>query len=79
MDSGFVSQYDVGGSIGKRYRRQDEVGTPFCVTIDYTTLEDGTITVRDRDTMDQVRIHKDILVESLTSLVRGTAKFDSLK
>ncbi|MGY5864359.1 MAG: glycine--tRNA ligase [Candidatus Thorarchaeota archaeon] len=79
MDSGFVSQFDVGGSIGKRYRRQDEVGTPFCVTIDYTTLEDGTVTVRDRDSMEQVRIHRDILVTTIRKLVLGTITFESLK
>ena len=48
--------YDEAGSIGKRYRRQDEVGTPYCVTIDFDTLEDDTVTVRDRDTMDQIRL-----------------------
>ena len=48
--------YDDTGSIGKRYRRQDAVGTPFCVTIDFDTLEDGAVTVRDRDTMAQVRL-----------------------
>ena len=46
------SEYDEGGSIGKRYRRQDEVGTPLCITVDYETLEDRTVTVRDRDTLD---------------------------
>ncbi len=79
IDAGFVSQFDVGGSIGRRYRRQDEVGTPFCVTIDYTTLEDGTVTVRDRDSMDQFRIHRDQIVEILRGLVRGTIQFESLK
>ncbi len=48
--------YDETGSIGKRYRRQDEIGTPLCVTIDFDTLEDGAVTVRDRDTMEQVRL-----------------------
>ena len=48
--------YDETGSIGKRYRRQDEIGTPFCVTVDYQTLEDKTVTIRDRDTMQQIRI-----------------------
>jgi len=48
--------FDVTGSIGKRYRRQDEIGTPMCVTVDFDTLDDGQVTVRDRDTMDQVRI-----------------------
>ena len=52
----YMCQYDESGAIGRRYRRQDEIGTPFCVTIDYTTLEDGTVTVRDRDSMKQERI-----------------------
>ena len=52
----FPTTYDVTGSIGKRYRRQDEIGTPFCVTIDFQTLEDETVTVRDRDTMEQIRL-----------------------
>ncbi len=52
----FVCNYDEAGSIGKRYRRQDEAGTPYCVTIDFDTLENDTVTVRDRDTMEQVRM-----------------------
>lgn len=44
------------GSIGKRYRREDEIGTPFCITYDFDSVEDGCVTVRDRDTMEQVRI-----------------------
>ena len=52
----FSAAYDETGSIGKRYRRQDEIGTPVCATIDFETLEDGCVTVRDRDTMAQERI-----------------------
>ena len=48
--------YDINGSIGKRYRRQDEIGTPYCLTIDFQTLEDNTLTIRDRNTMEQQRI-----------------------
>lgn len=48
--------YDDTGSIGKRYRREDAIGTPFCVTVDFDTLEDNTVTIRDRDTMDQIRL-----------------------
>lgn len=51
-----VSQYDDTGSIGRRYRRQDEIGTPYCVTVDFQTLEDQTLTVRDRDSMEQIRL-----------------------
>jgi len=53
--------YDESGSIGKRYRRQDEIGTPYCVTIDFDTLENNTVTVRDRDTMEQIRLNIDEL------------------
>ena len=53
--------YDGKDSIGKRYRRQDAVGTPFCVTVDHQTLEDGTVTVRHRDTMQQERVAIDDL------------------
>lgn len=52
----FVCAWDDIGNIGKRYRRQDEIGTPYCVTVDYETLDDGTVTVRDRDTMAQERV-----------------------
>lgn len=52
-------EYDEAGSIGKRYRRQDEIGTPYCITIDYETLENNTVTLRDRDTMEQQRISID--------------------
>lgn len=52
----FMCDYDEAGSIGKRYRRQDEIGTPFCVTVDFQTLEDNTVTIRDRDTMKQIRL-----------------------
>jgi glycyl-tRNA synthetase len=51
-----TAEYDVGGSIGKRYRRQDEIGTPWGVTIDGQTIEDGTVTLRDRDSLEQIRI-----------------------
>lgn len=52
----FPVDYDEAGSIGKRYRRQDEIGTPYCITVDFDTLEDNKVTVRDRDTMEQIRI-----------------------
>jgi len=53
---------DEAGSIGKRYRRQDEIGTPFCITYDFDSVEDGCVTVRDRDTMEQERIKIDELI-----------------
>lgn len=62
----FVTNYDDRGNIGKRYLYQDEVGTPYCVTIDYQTLEDGTVTLRDRDTAEQERVAVSELVNVLT-------------
>jgi glycyl-tRNA synthetase len=60
-----MATYDEAGSIGKRYRRQDEIGTPYCVTIDFDTLEKGTVTVRDRDSMEQDTIKLEDLVSYL--------------
>ena len=57
----FTCQYDEKDSIGKRYRRQDAIGTPFCVTVDHQTLEDNKVTIRDRDTMEQERVSIDTL------------------
>ena len=57
----FNVEYDEAGSIGKRYRREDEIGTPYCITVDFDTLEDNTVTIRDRDTMDQIRVNIDEL------------------
>ena len=54
-------EYDDRGNIGKRYRRQDEIGTPFCITYDFESENDGAVTVRDRDTMEQVRVKIDEL------------------
>jgi glycyl-tRNA synthetase len=61
----FVCQYDEVGSIGRRYRRQDEIGTPYCITIDFDTLKDNTATIRDRDTMEQERVKIEDLVKVL--------------
>jgi glycyl-tRNA synthetase len=61
----FMCDYDVTQSIGRRYRRQDEVGTPYCVTVDFDTLDDRAVTVRDRDTTEQVRVKIDDLLASL--------------
>jgi len=65
-----ASFYDVGGSIGKRYRRQDEAGTPFGVTIDHETFEDNTVTLRDRDTMKQKRISAEKIVDTIKDLIK---------
>jgi glycyl-tRNA synthetase len=63
----FQCDYDETQSIGRRYRRQDEVGTPYCVTVDFDSLDDGAVTIRDRDTLDQVRVPVDKLVEELSA------------
>ena len=56
LQKSYKCEYDISGSIGKRYRRQDEIGTPLCITIDYDSLDDDAVTIRDRDTMNQERI-----------------------
>ncbi len=66
----YVCEYDENGSIGKRYRRQDEIGTPYCITFDFDSLNDASVTIRDRDTMDQIRIK----IDELDSYFEG--KFD---
>ena len=82
----FNCEYDESGSIGKRYRRQDEIGTPFCITVDFDTLEDGAVTVRDRDSMEQIRIKIDeltayleekmeFLIKALSITPEGTRAF----
>ncbi len=67
----YVCEYDETGSIGKRYRRQDEIGTPYCITFDFDSLEDGSVTIRDRDTMQQVRVK----IDELTSYFDGKFEF----
>jgi glycyl-tRNA synthetase len=66
LKSRMQTEYDEGGSIGKRYRRQDEIGTPWCVTIDHQSLEDRTVTVRDRDSLAQERVAIDELADVLS-------------
>jgi glycyl-tRNA synthetase len=73
---GLRVDYDASGSIGRRYRRNDEVGTPYAITVDYETLEQGTITVRDRDSMLQIRVPKDLAVEKMQALLCGDLKFE---
>ena len=65
----FACQYDEVGAIGRRYRRQDEVGTPYAITIDFETLENNDVTLRDRDTMEQKRVKVDDLVEILKKAI----------
>ena len=71
-------QYDEKDSIGKRYRRQDAIGTPFCVTIDHQTKEDGTVTIRERDTMEQYRVRIDELEAIVASKVGMRSLFEKL-
>ena len=66
----FMATYDETGNIGKRYRRQDVIGTPYCVTIDENTLNNNTVTVRDRDTMEQITISVDELIDYISSKIR---------
>jgi glycyl-tRNA synthetase len=63
--------YDDSGSIGRRYRRQDEAGTPFCVTVDFDTIEDKQVTIRDRDTLRQERIPIAAVRDRLKALISG--------
>jgi len=65
----FICQYEEKDSIGKRYRRQDAIGTPYCITVDHQTLEDNTVTIRDRDTMQQERVATDQLSQMLDQKV----------
>lgn len=77
-DAGLTVEYEEKGSIGKRYARQDEIGTPIAVTVDYQTLEDDTVTLRDRDSWRQVRQEASRLPELLRSYINGEREFDEL-
>jgi glycyl-tRNA synthetase len=70
-ERGFFIEYDESGTIGKRYRRNDEIGTPFSITIDFDTMEDDTVTIRDRDSMDQVRVTVKDIPCVLDELLKG--------
>ncbi|GAA0223676.1 glycine--tRNA ligase [Haladaptatus pallidirubidus] len=76
--NGFDVTYDDSGNIGRRYRRQDEVGTPFCVTVDYEGLEDDTVTLRERDSTEQVRVAVSDLDDILADLRSGDRAFSNL-
>jgi glycyl-tRNA synthetase len=66
LRSRMSAEFDAGGSIGKRYRRQDEIGTPWGITVDHQTMEDDTVTLRDRDTLEQVRLPVAELADELS-------------
>ena len=71
LNKDFMVNYDESGTIGKRYRRNDAIGTPFCITVDDETLENNTVTIRDRDTMEQIKIN----VSELVDYVKDRIKF----
>lgn len=77
---GISSRVDKSGaSIGKRYSRNDEVGTPFGITVDTTTLEDGSVTMRDRDSMDQVRADEARIFEAVQAMLAGSKTWADIK
>jgi len=71
--------YDKSGSIGRRYARSDEIGSPFCITVDFDSLKDKTVTIRDRDTTKQVRVKTAELKDILRKLIDAEIKFKDLK
>ena len=71
LSKSFMVAYDESGSIGKRYRREDALGTPFCITIDDDTINNGTVTIRDRDTMEQTIIK----IENIENYIEERIKF----
>ena len=73
---GFMGYYDESGSIGRRYSRMDEIGTPFCLTVDHGSLEDGTLTIRERDSRGQLRISRELLVDALAELIGNETSFE---
>jgi len=66
----FMTTYDEAGSIGKRYRRQDAIGTPFCITIDDETINNNTVTIRNRDTMEQITLKLDEVVDYVNNKIK---------
>ncbi|MCZ7398590.1 MAG: glycine--tRNA ligase, partial [Candidatus Methanoperedens sp.] len=74
--AGILVAFDDSGTIGRRYRRNDEIGTPYSITVDYQTLEDGTVTIRDRDTMKQVRAGMSDIADNIYDLVYGGKSFE---
>jgi glycyl-tRNA synthetase len=74
--AGILVAFDDSGTIGRRYRRNDEVGTPYSITVDYQTLEDGTVTIRDRDTMEQVRAGMDGIGDNISDIIYRGKSFD---
>jgi glycyl-tRNA synthetase len=78
LSKSFVCRFDSSGSIGRRYLRAAEEGTPYCITVDYETKENGTITLRDRDTEEQRRVQKDVLRITINDLLLGKKRFSEV-
>lgn len=76
QEAGLNAEYDDSGSIGRRYARADEIGTPFCVTVDHQTLDDSTVTIRDRDSTDQIRVKIEDLPGVIKNLLLGKVAFE---
>lgn len=79
IENDVITSYDKSGSIGKRYARADEIGTPYCITIDHDSLESGIVTIRDRDTTEQIKVHKDKVSETIKNLINDKIEFSSLR
>ncbi|MFH0808511.1 MAG: glycine--tRNA ligase [archaeon] len=79
IENDIISSFDKSGSIGKRYARADEIGTPYCITIDHDSLESGIVTIRDRDTTEQIKIHKDKLSETIRNLINDKIEFSNME
>ena len=78
VNTDIAATLDGSGSIGKRYARHDEVGTPYCITVDHGSIEDGTVTIRERDSTDQVRVKADAIQDIIGKLVSGKVDFTKL-
>jgi glycyl-tRNA synthetase len=72
-EDGIACYFDQQAAIGRRYRRQDEVGTPYCITVDGDTAKDGTVTIRDRDTLTQDRVPVRTIVDEIRRRLRGSS------
>ena len=69
LSNHFMTNYDETGNIGKRYRRQDVIGTPFCITVDDETISNGTVTIRDRDTMEQITVKEEEIIDYISNKI----------
>ncbi len=74
--AGILVSFDDSGTIGRRYRRNDEIGTPYCITVDHQTLEDDTVTIRDRDSMEQVRAGIGDIADNIYDLIYRGKSFE---